>query len=586
MKKNIYEYIGVAVPKDGMSTLYNGKKATTLQAQVENDIKRAIKEKAEVFVAFCGLSHLYKSLLTIIDKMGYDVVNPSKTKRDMHVKSTRYAVGQTGCFYVQLKAGYRSYVTYQCVDTVINMHQLPRTSEEVSSSIELYRYVREQFLKSCKGNGTATRLLYSSSSISQTEYNRKYKIYNYLKMDYKRRGLNESIEKYVRPACHSGYCAMSDDAKTYSGSGIVLDVNSLYPYISTTEPMPVSLCVSGKGVPDDHRYITSRLYWTVTKVTVSATLKPDGLACIYPDGRSIPYKKMTRATITLTPADRKMLFSNYDITYYSIDSYMTFTTSKLMFKRYMNGLYEKKKTSKGIQREYYKMMINGLIGMFGKRPYKTKTVCGHIGKALKIMTVHLTDAEYKKEMKKVSGLCYVNAAITSAARLKIVTDIKKNRDRWLYTDTDSIHLKGNKIPDTVPISDKIGEYKVEHRYTDVVYKGRKSYIYIEHGKVTPTIAGVPKDTFDGQHIYNIRDLYQQEQTVLRLLEDTYTGTLHYIKMSYNLDRAAAKENLGRKLKSVLDGGYSQALVAQLEANKRKKEEENNILRKLIIGFNK
>lgn len=585
MKNNIFEYVGVVVPRDGKTShIYNEEKETTLQEQLNKDIETSIKEKGEVFVGFCGLSHQYVSLLRLLDKLGYNVEKPVKTKREMKVKSTRYAVGASGCFYIQLKTGFKSYVTYQGIDNVINLRQLPRTREEMRNSLELYRYVREQFLKDCKGNGTATRLLYSSSSISQTLYNRQYKTYNFVKVDYRRRGLNTGIEKYIRPCCHSGFCFLSDEGKNYNGSGIVIDNNSLYPYISSTERIPVELCASGKGVPREHRFITSSLYWTVLKVTVSAELKSDGLPCIYPDGGHKPCEKMTMMDVTLTPKDRQLLYENYKITYFRIISYMTFTTSKLMFRKYMRDLYNKKKGSTGIEREYYKMMINGLIGMFGKRPYRTKTVCFKIGKTLKVETIRLNDSEYKKEMEKISGLCYVNAAITSAARYKIIQDIKKNRDRWLYTDTDSIHLKGDDIPDTVNISDEMGDYKLEHRFEKIVYKGQKSYIMVEDGKVVPTISGVPKDTFDGQDIKDIRQLYKEEQTVLRLMEDTTSGELHYVKRSYNLDREQARENLKSRLRGSLDSGYSQALLEEYRKNKEREKEQSDILRKIIIGF--
>ena len=65
--------------------------------------------------------------------------------------------------------------------------------------------------------------------------------------------------------------------------------------------------------------------------------------------------------------------------------------------------------------------------------------------------------------------------ITAYARDVLINAVNSVFDRFLYCDTDSIHILGNEIPD-IPIHDtKLGYWKLEGRFVDAKYIGAKRY---------------------------------------------------------------------------------------------------------------
>ena len=506
----IYKDCFITVPKDGSDgKLYYNNQPIDMIDMIDELIKLSKKGKnIEVFVSYLGFDHQYMTILNVLNRLGY-TAQPDISKNDMRKGDMRFRIGEKSCYFVQFKTGAHNYVTMQCVDSVIGLKDIPETTDQAQKDMDLYHYTRDYFLKGKKKS--ETRILYSSASISRTLFNATCKAYS--KSDlYMRRGFvtvdgvkyfrNVYTETWMRPGVHGGFNMVSDLGYKYEGDGIVLDVNSLYDYVACNEPLPLPrIEACGLGTPDV-KWLDRDYHYTIMKVAVTAELKEDGIPCILGDGERFNgtgyLSKMNRRVLTLTPSDRDLLFDNYKVSYYRIKSYMVFTCSDRKFKRFIAPLYEKKRTlPKGPERDFVKSMLVGFLGTFGRRVYKYEYVTetredGNLYRA----RYNLTAQEYKTELKKCSGLAFVSAAITSSARKYIITWIKKCKDRFLYTDTDSIHLAGKEIPDFIPISDKLGEFKVEHTFSKCIYKGVKKYIFIEDGKIIPTIAGVPKDTFD------------------------------------------------------------------------------------------
>lgn len=171
----------------------------------------------------------------------------------------------------------------------------------------------------------------------------------------------------------------------------------------------------------------------------------------------------------------------------------------------------------------------------------------------------------EKELNRIDGACFINAGIVSASRLYIVSYIKKHMDRFLYTDTDSIHLKGQDIPSDIPISDKMGDFKVEHTFTKCKYKGIKNYIIVEDGHIIPTIAGVPKDSFDtitkapGVDLgyiekaiarKDLEKIYAKPIAIRQLVEDIDTGTVAYEPKKVMLSGQEIQNKVKEKLEEI------------------------------------
>lgn len=573
MRNIIYHTLGIVVNKgDKYNKLYMNDRETTLYNVISDMIEESRNEKAEVFTAFCGLKYQALSIVNYLYKTGY-VLMEDVNKKDLRVNTYRLRYTGKSCYYIQIKTGYKSYVTLQNIEDVIGLKTMPKDLAELKTATALYNYTRDEFLGGCQN--AETRLLYGSASISRTMFNRCNN--NYCKNSNGLRKLkmygtpaNQYIEQYTRPAIHGGYNYLSEKGMNYRGAGIVLDVNSLYDYVASTARLPYPYIVAyGEGVPNRKFIRHKYLYYTITKVTVSATLKENGIPCILADGAFSGAEyltKMEKRPLTLTEADRKMLYDNYDISYYRIDSYIVFKASRTTFKDYIAPLYEQKRTlPKGIKRDFVKSMLVGFIGTFARKAYTDKYIFAEKDGYMIAQKTLKDGEELKKAYKRLDGLCFVNAAIVSASRAYIVSYIKKHMDRFLYTDTDSIHLSGTAIPDDIPISDKMGDFKIEHIFTKCEYCGIKKYMIVESGQIIPTIAGVPKDSFDTigraegvnprkikKYIskQNLYKLFDSSIAVAQLTEDIETGTCAYEYHGVRLaDNDKVKTKVARKMEA-------------------------------------
>lgn len=570
MRRVIYHNVGLVVSPGVIGQLYKDGTAADLLSILEELIEESkdIKGACEIFTAWDGLKYQRMSILNSLYLMGYNYVD--KGKKDMHVKEMRGRFTEGNLFYLQIKTSDRSYVTLQSADSPIGQKKPASDLKELNEYMALYDYTRTEFLKGVKKS--ETRVIYSSATIARTLFNRKNKQFSMSSLIFNN-GKNVELEKYFRPACHSGYNDISPQAYEYKGDGIVLDVNSLYDYIAYSEVLPtLEIVEHGEGEPD-RKYIRHKnTYYTFMKVEVSATLKENGIPCIQPDGVLDFAEYLTeikKRVITLSEADRQLLFENYDIKYYRIKSYYVFRANSKQFKSYIAPLYDIKKTARknSPERDFAKSMMVGFLGTFGKKPYKMQYLPVENKEAGYYVLKHyaLTPDEYATQLRKASGLVYLNIAIVSGARRYIIHYIKKHADRWLYTDTDSIHLKGTQIPSDIPISEEIGDFKVEHTFTQCSYKAKKNYIIVENNHITPIIAGLPTGSLDsvidapGIDTKKVTEclkkkrldaLYEQRIGCYRLIEDLATLTINYEKsatwLKAPVDEGKVKEREKKK----------------------------------------
>ena len=86
----------------------------------------------------------------------------------------------------------------------------------------------------------------------------------------------------------------------------------------------------------------------------------------------------------------------------------------------------------------------------------------------------------------------IGAAITAYAREKTIRSAQANHDRFIYADTDSLHLKGIEIPTNIEIDAvKLGAWKHESTFTRARFIRAKSYIEEIDGELKVTCAGLP-----------------------------------------------------------------------------------------------
>ena len=288
--------------------------------------------------------------------------------------------------------------------------------------------------------------------------------------------LDEEVDNNLRLAYRGGFTWINPIYKNKETSdGIVLDINSLYPFIMRNFDMPVGVPVWTTGQPGPDDYF-------VCHIAVTATLKPNHIPCISNINNSISgattiivneyLENLESADIWLTNFDFELLTQNYDIEALEYYGAYVFKKQSGMFDTFIDVHYEIKRQTTGAKRQLSKLMLDSLYGRFGIKTNKKTTVPSLIDNKLVF-----NDGKTLEDRT----LRYLPIAIfiTSIARWAIISDALDIFDRLIYVDTDSLHLVGTDIPEGFDISDKLGDYKIEAIFKKALYVGLKTYIHDE-----------------------------------------------------------------------------------------------------------
>lgn len=211
--------------------------------------------------------------------------------------------------------------------------------------------------------------------------------------------------------------------------------------------------------------------------------------------------------LTLTKTDYQLLLSHYDCQMEIIDG-CYFQTEIGIFDAYINKYKKIKMENKGAKRELAKLFLNNLYGKFATNKISDfKVLIPDKVDYLKFFTVM---AEKKKP-----GFIAIGSAITSYARNFTITAAQANYDRFLYSDTDSIHCVGFEPLKDVPVDDKeFCHWKIESRWEKGIFVRQKTYIEIENGAYNVKCAGMPercKQLLIASMTQNLSDDYNDEE---------------------------------------------------------------------------
>lgn len=276
------------------------------------------------------------------------------------------------------------------------------------------------------------------------------------------------------------------------GDGVVLDVNSLYPSVMYYEKMPY-----GEGIYYDGKYEEDDLYplyvqmfscmFHVKQGFIPTVQLKNNLSFIpteYLESSNDEY-----ITLCMTSIDLKLFFDHYDVYDITWISGYKFKAAGHLFDRYIEKWNEIKmqatKDGNGGLRHISKLMLNSLYGKFGTNPKKQS----------KYPYLGMDDiVHYRLAAEEMKDPVYIpiGTFITAYARNKTIRSAQMVYERFIYADTDSLHLAGSEIPECLEISDvELGKWKVESHFTRARFLRQKSYIEEINGKLHVTCAGMP-----------------------------------------------------------------------------------------------
>lgn len=295
--------------------------------------------------------------------------------------------------------------------------------------------------------------------------------------------------------------------------GIVLDKNSMYPWVMYTKPLPVGdpIFFEGKYEYDS----LCPLY--IQMIRCQFDLKKDKIPTIqikypgpwnnvdYLETSAVKTKNKdgtetiieTEVELCLTNIDLELFFENYNVYNVEYLGGYKFRQSYGLFTDYIDKWYKRKeqatKEKNKPQRQISKLMLNALYGKFGTSPYAyNKYPYYEDGKIVYRDEKEIIEGKLvkKKESKKY---IYVPIAsfITSYAREECIRSAQKCYERFLYADTDSLHLIGLEIPNLEIDPYKLGAWKCEGIFKRGKYLRAKSYVEEIYGYYSFNGEGLP-----------------------------------------------------------------------------------------------
>lgn len=284
-------------------------------------------------------------------------------------------------------------------------------------------------------------------------------------------------DKDLRQAYKGGFTYLNE---IYRGKevkeGIVLDVNSLYPSVMYYSPMPY-----GEGIYFGGKYVPDKLYnLYIQNITCQFRIKKDMIPTIQIKNNLsfVPTEYLSSSNgesinLTLTNVDLKLFLEHYDIYDVSYNWGWKYKSSTKIFKSYIDYWNELKvkATKEGNKplRTIAKLMLNSLYGKFAASPE---------GRS-KIPYLDNNIVKYKLSELEERTAYYlpISIFITSWARDKTIRSAQAVYHRFIYADTDSLHLEGTDIPENLLISDtELGKWKIESTFKRGKYLRQKCYI--------------------------------------------------------------------------------------------------------------
>lgn len=275
------------------------------------------------------------------------------------------------------------------------------------------------------------------------------------------------------------------------GEGIVLDVNSLYPSVMYYQPLPY-----GEGIFFEGKYKPDKLYnLYVQMFTCQFELKENYIPTIqlknnlsFMPTAYLSSSEDEEVTMCLTSVDLDLFFKHYHVYNITWHSGWKFKSTTGLFKEYIDKWNSVKMEStlngNKAMRTLAKLMLNALYGKFALNPNVQSKIPYYDNGIIKYT---LGEKETRKPIYIPIG-----TFITAWARHKTISSAQKVYDRFLYADTDSLHLIGTEIPKGLEIDPvKLGAWKHESTFTRARFVRQKTYIEEINGELNITCAGMP-----------------------------------------------------------------------------------------------
>lgn len=312
------------------------------------------------------------------------------------------------------------------------------------------------------------------------------------------------VDDYIRKAYRGGWTYVNPK---YAGQILnkpveVWDINSMYPDKMRNKYLPVGEPKFFKGKPQPNKY---QCY--ICRIMISFDIKKDHLPCIqlkntymFNPTEYVESSLNQEIEMIVTNVDLTLIFAQYKvskITY--IDGYY-FRKYKGFFNEHIDTQMAIKERATGGERYVAKLRMNTVYGKTATAPRKKSKIPYLEDDVLKFVF-----SEEKIEDPEYTALAVF---ITSWARHDIIKDAQNNYDRFIYCDTDSLHMfkrEDGKEPNLPIHPTHLGFYKKEHEVIKSTFLRSKTYIeQYTNGDIEIKCAGASPEVKKGMNFENFQ----------------------------------------------------------------------------------
>lgn len=247
----------------------------------------------------------------------------------------------------------------------------------------------------------------------------------------------------------------------------VYDRNSMYPSVMVNYPLPYGRIKKKEPGPDD-------LY--VKEILCTFKLKPGHIPFI-------PDKSVYRESLVMTECEDptnlvlpsplyELFHTNYDVKEEEINTWV-FASKKGVFDQHVKHFMNiKANTTNPGEKMLAKLRLNGLYGKFAENNIHTNKIPVLVNDEVKLIPT---------PPKKGRALTYLPVAMftTAWARYDLVKAAELFGDRFIYCDTDSVHvIHQDGDENLLPLDDrKLGYWKHEGTFPTGKYVRAKLYMH-------------------------------------------------------------------------------------------------------------
>ena len=319
--------------------------------------------------------------------------------------------------------------------------------------------------------------------------------------------LPKEVDAEIRKSYRGGFTYVNETWQGKEvGKGIILDVNSLYPYCMTLE-LPFGEPVFFEGEYQDDP--THPLY--VQSVTCAFELKPGKIPSIqlknnlsFMPNEYVKSSKGKVVTLYLTSVDLQLFKDQYHYWNEVWNGGFKFMKCKGIFDKYVQMWTAEKikagKEKNKSKRQLAKLMLNSSYGRLSLSPTakQKRPFLDHE----EVVRFELLPEEEREPVYIPCG-AFITAlgrekTIRTSQAIRDYTIAKYGVDKYYYSDTDSIHADLSdedleELKDLIKIDKyELGCWDKEAEFTKALYIRQKCYIEMIDGKVSVTVAGLPQ----------------------------------------------------------------------------------------------